>query len=434
MTSILTPYRRPGSLYKLAADKPSLALDTMVTPEVDTGAMSATALICSSTIDWDDEVIDPAGVEFESRYKANPVVLWEHGFNPEIPFPIGKCETPEGKLALTLAKGGIEATSFHTNKTRESEQIFDLIVEKIIRAASIHVDPLASQPHAIGSKRCTLYPKSSLLEWSWCCMGANPDAVAKVLGLNRLAGSVIIESLAKTLRPLVPQRRLFAGGWSPNSEETVDPTKPKTLAKDMDPLATEGAPPPATDPATDPALEEPSTDSPSGQVLSAIHSTIMGLLDNITAAANTYENPEAIAFVTDTLVPSLTDLMGQVDAAYSAVSGGKSNMQPDGEDVPPDEDVMKSWLSSNRSRGFQLDGYSARLKLLGTAKNLTPDQRLTVTGIVKHISALTAKARESAKPAAPESPAVSPETLRKLDETATLFKSLAADLKAIQAA
>lgn len=323
------------------------------------------------------------------------------------------------------------ADSFFTNKVRESEQIFALIEEKIVRGTSVRVDPDYSK--VVKKGLVTVYPVSSLIEWSWLALGCNPEAVAKALGRGTLAGSSICEPLLKTLKPLLPKRMNL---WSPG-ENTMATDKTKALpcddkTKAIDPAAPPpAAPPPAApDTASEPALEEPSTDSPSGQVLSAIHSSIAGLLANIAAAANTYENPDAMSFVNDTLVPALTDLASQVDAAYSACSAGKSMTPADGEDMPADEEVMKSWLSSNRSRGFQLDGYSARLKLLGTAKNLTPDQRLTVTGIVKHISGLTQKARESAKPTKPAEPTVSPELLKKLDDTSTLFKSLAADLKA----
>lgn len=446
MTSVLLPYRRPGTLYKLFADKPSLAMDTMVDPEVDTAKMSATAIICTPALDWDDEIILPEGVEWESRYKSNPVVMYEHGFIPDFALPIGKSESPDGQFTVRLAEGGIEATSYFTNKSYQSAQIFDLIVEKIVRASSIRVDPdeSAARQEIKDTKRCTVYPKSSMVEWSWCAMGANPEALAKVLGRNRLAGSPIIESLAKSLRPMLPQRRLFTGGWSPEPEEndvTTTPTNPakpegdkaKSLKKDIGDAAA-GAP--LRDKgleggeAEEPALEdEGPKESPSAQVLGAIHSSLQGLLSNIAAAANTYENPDAISFVNDTLVPVLTDLAGQVDAAYSACSGGKSMAPESGDQEPPDEDVMKSWLAGNRSRGLQLGGYASRLQLLATAKNLQPDQRLTVTGIVKHLRDLTAKARTEVKPVA--SSEVSDETLQKLANTSAVFKSLAADLKAL---
>lgn len=431
MTSTLAPYRRPGSLYKLAADKPAVAKDTLVSPVIDTERMSATAVICTPAVDWDDEVILPEGVDLETRYRGNPVVFWEHGFIPEFNTPIATSESPEGELSVMLVGGVLEGTSYFTNKNLQSAQIFDLIVEKIVRATSIHTDPTeGARPENIGGKRCLLYPKSLMLEWSWCGMGANHEALAKALGRNRLAGSPIMPSLAKSLRQFLPQRRIHGGVWSSEPEENMPTeTLPKTLAKSgSEPPAVPPAAPPPVD--NEPALEEPSTDSPSGQVLGAIHSTLQGLLDNIAAAANTYENPDAISFVTDTLVPALTDLAAQVDAAYSACSNGKS-MAADGQAPEvPDEEVVKSWLASNRSRGFQLDGYASRLRLLSSAKNLTPDQRLTVTGIVKHISGLTAKAREATKQARPADQQVSPELLKKLDETSTLFKSLATDLKA----
>lgn len=393
--------------------------------------MRASAVICTPIEDADAESILPEGIDVETRFRANPAILWNHGLDPLMPLPIARGDTADGLLGITVRNGEMVGDSYFTNRVRESEQVFCLIEEKIVRGTSVRVEPDYSK--VVKKGMVTTYPVSVLIEWSWLALGCNPEAVAKALGRGTLAGSTICEPLLKTLKPLLPKRMNL---WSPGEPNmATNPTKPaeappavaKALPGDVsagNPIIDKAAPPPASPPPAEnePALDEPSTDSPSGQVLSAVTATLQGLIDNLTAAANTYENPEAIAFVTGSLVPALTDLIGETDGIYAKVSGGKSQAKSD--DAPPDEEVLKSFLSTG-SRGAALGGYAMRLGNLATAKNLTSDQRLTVTGIVKHLSGLTAKARDSAKAKEAPKPAaeeVNPDLLKRLNDAAAKVK------------
>lgn len=193
-----------GSIRKLADE--SLLRGQVVSPSVDIQRMKATAIICTPAVDREQEVIVPSGVDF-TDYVRNPVVLWEHGSGAAIEVPIAKCEGPDGKLGLRLKGDSLEGDAYFTNKVRESEQIFDLIVEKIVRATSIHVMPLpgTKKLQTINGVRATVYPVSSMIEWSFGRIGVNPEAVLKILNTNRLAGSAICESIAKSLRPFAAQ-------------------------------------------------------------------------------------------------------------------------------------------------------------------------------------------------------------------------------------
>lgn len=193
-----------GSLRKLADD--SLLRGQVISPSVDIQRMKATAVICTPAVDREQEVILASGVDF-TDYKRNPTVLWEHGLDPSIAVPIAKCEGADGRLALRLNGDVLEGDAYFTNKVKESEQIFDLIVEKIVRATSIHVMPLAGtkKTQTINGVRATVYPQSSMIEWSFGRLGVNPEAVLKALSKNRLAGSPICESIAKSLRPMAAQ-------------------------------------------------------------------------------------------------------------------------------------------------------------------------------------------------------------------------------------
>lgn len=196
-----------GSIRKLADE--SLLRGNVISPTIDLQRMKVGGtVICTAAVDREQEVIVPSGVD-TSDYLRNPVVLWEHGIDPGIVIPIAKCETPEGRLALSLNRKTevLEGDAYFTSKVKESEQIFDLIVERIVRAASIHVMPIAGtkKTGTIEGTRVTIYPQSKMLEWSFGRIGVNPEAVRKILDKNRLAGSAISECLAKSLRPMAAQ-------------------------------------------------------------------------------------------------------------------------------------------------------------------------------------------------------------------------------------
>ncbi len=193
-----------SSVCKLADG--SLLRGQVVSPSVDIQRMRATAIICTPAVDREQEVILPEGVDF-TNYVLNPTVLWEHGLDSVITVPIAKCEDSSGKLALRMNGNRLEGDAYFTNKVRESEQIFDLIVEKIVRATSIHVIPTGGKKKAsINGVNATVYPQSSMVEWSWGRLGVNPEAVLKMLNKGRLAGSAIVPALAKSLQPFAAKR------------------------------------------------------------------------------------------------------------------------------------------------------------------------------------------------------------------------------------
>jgi hypothetical protein len=198
------PVSFSGSVRKLADE--SLLRGQVTAPSVDIQRMKATAVICTPAVDREYEVIVPSGIEF-ADYVRNPVVLWEHGLDPGISVPIAKCEDTSGKLALRMNGDNLEGDSYFTNKVRESEQVFDLIVERIVRATSVHVMPIpgTKKKASVNGVQAMVYPKSKMVEWSWGRIGVNPEAVAKILNKNRLAGSAICESLAKSLQLAAPQ-------------------------------------------------------------------------------------------------------------------------------------------------------------------------------------------------------------------------------------
>lgn len=213
LKAIGTRPKRLGGLYKCGLNDPeiaqiypmSLAMDNIGKPKTDLALMSAHAIICTATPDREKEIIQPTGGNYDF-YRTNPVVLWDHGFEPSMPTAIAKCEHPDGSMALSVvSRGGedfIEATSYFSSHNLNSEQIFHLVNDGIVRATSIHVDPKpgSMKMQTVDGAKVMVVGAWDMLEWSWANIGVNPEAVRKCLATNRLAGRPIAEGIVKSLR------------------------------------------------------------------------------------------------------------------------------------------------------------------------------------------------------------------------------------------
>ena len=155
-------------------------------PTINGSAMSATAIISTGTVDRDADLLEPSGIVLDN-YRKNPVVLWEHGLG-EVTIPIAKSEDPNGNLTVRVVGDTVEATSFFSNRSLVSEQIFQLIEDKIIRATSVQATPIDATPLRVDGLTGQHMHAWELVEWSWTGVGINPEAIAKTLGRNRLAG------------------------------------------------------------------------------------------------------------------------------------------------------------------------------------------------------------------------------------------------------
>jgi len=214
-----TPFRSFGRLYKLAAG--AMALDRLVEPAIDTTRMSASAVISTPTPDRGADVLLPEGMRVEN-YRKNPVVLWEHGLSG-IDFPIAKSEDPEGRLALAVSPAGVTATAFFTSSSPESEQIFALIAERIVRGASVRAMMLKTRPRRGPQGEIGLIVEEwDLEEWSWVAVPANPDAVAQVLHRGRLCGRSLAEPLRKSLAATMPAIPVRGVGWTAEESSARD--------------------------------------------------------------------------------------------------------------------------------------------------------------------------------------------------------------------
>lgn len=424
-----SPWQTPGTVYRLAgpagpngSSTPGLAVDTIVDPEIDTAKMTAAAIICTPAVDRQNEIIQPGGVDF-ADYTKNPVVLWEHGFNPNMPLPIARCETDDGKLDLRATPEAIEATSHFSTKSMESYQIFGLIVDRIVRATSIHIIPDETVERIVGNERVTVYPKSRMLEFSWGCIGVNPEAVARVLNTGRIGGDAICAAIAKTLRPFAPLpsrskvRVGFDNGAGNGKAKTMTPEEEAAAKKAADDAAAAaaGANGGAGGGAGDPPVDDPAADdqsTPSVRVANAVRSSLSQLMSNLEAAGNTYEDPRAKEYFGTAFMEQCKAMLTEVDGLISELGGKAAKADEGGEDdEAAAEEAMKTFLAGGVRQRLQVLGFAAPLESIASAKNLTPEQKLTVNSVMKNIRQTVNQAKASAEAAKSK---ISEEQLAKL--------------------
>lgn len=386
-----------------------LTLATQAQPYVDESAMSARATINTPREDREGDIILPMGVQLDN-YRANPVVLWEHGLG-SIDRPIAKCVTPEGDLALTITEDEITAVSYFSEKCIESLQVFHLIAEGLVRATSVRAEPIKSFAHKTkdGVMGLTL-EVWDLVEWSWGCMGVNPDAVAKILDRGTIEGDKIAPCILKSLTAVAPKPADFFKGITLPKVKTMaedttnedDKTKtelPEDKNKMEDPEAPteEEIPVEDLERMDDMMMEEDDITVPMGsKVLRSAYSALKTIKTELEAAAGPLENPEVKQLVEE-LVAQVDDMQKNIDGCHS-----KSYSEQDAlskmDDAEAEEEAgatMKS-LHSLLNRGankYRLAGLRASIKSLASAQNLTQKQRKVLVEHFKSLQRLESEAR-----------------------------------------
>lgn len=433
----ISPYTtRPGAVRKLLPGR-GLAVDTLVDLVANQADLSVPATICTPAVDREDESINPDGVEF-TEYARNPVVLWEHGFCPEIPLPIARSTDGNGVLSVRKSPGLIDATAYFSERDKTSYQIFGLIADKIIRATSIHVIPTPGtvQKRFVGGRTVTVYPQSSLLEWSFGCLGVNPESVAKTMHHGKIGGDAITEALRKTLIPWMPRARgngvgADFGGVTKCAGPCSGPEKCTACSKKEDdmsvakampmspeeeekkgtvakapaaPYADDAEAPPEEIPLEDEGGEGEDTETPldddgmkpSARVLGAVHESLLSLVANIEGAANEYENPAAVEYL-QAFVAELKEKATEVEGLIGEVSGTADMDLAEVE--PADEEVVKTWLATAPARGsrLQLAGLAGQMERLAKGAQMRPAERQQAFTLAKSVRAIAAKAEENAR-------------------------------------
>lgn len=140
-------------------------------------------------------------------YQQNPVVLFNHGEGYSL--PIGKSADQSGKLLLTIQKTKAIAEVFFAQSSAFAADIFGLVQEKILQAASVGYMPMKAKrlkqsqnqlpPDVVdispGGPNSYFggfdFVESDLMEWSIVPIGADPGALRQCLSAGKIAGEKI---------------------------------------------------------------------------------------------------------------------------------------------------------------------------------------------------------------------------------------------------
>lgn len=421
--SKVTEQRQTGRIYKLAGA--AVALDGESVAAVDERLMSATAIISTPAPDRAMDVVIPTGGRF-ADYQKNPVVLWEHGF--DFSLPIAKSEDPAGKLSLAASEANVVATSFFTNRLKESEQIFALIADKIVRGTSIRFSPTKSSVRMNDGESLYIIDEWNLEEWSWVAVGCNPEAVAAVVSKNRLAGSQIADPILKSLRPFVPLKKTQVQGADLKTGKRKMAKKLKTKAEappedEVPENETPADDTPADEPEPDAPKAESAADMPYGQqVLAACHGELSALLSNVEGAIGPLENPDVKEALAE-FVPTLQGALSLIEGAYGSAYPKGSPLKMDAPEEEEAEEAMKSFLESGKGPRLQLTGLGLRLKALTRAKNLNREQQRIVNDTIGQISRMVERAK-SVKSASKPQPGDNSDLQKQVNDLSTMFKSM----------
>lgn len=384
-------------------------MTTQSESHVDENAMSASAVISTPREDREGDIIVPMGIMLDN-YRLNPTVLWNHGLG-SIDTPIAKCLTPDGQLALEVTEDAVTATSYFTEKDELSRQIFWLIAEKLVKATSVRANPIKSSTRRASSGDIGyLLEEWDLVEWSWCDIGCNPEAVAKMLDRKRINGETICAPLLKSLTAVAPKPTEFFKGISvpkenPVAEEiTAEETEKKIKADPAD-ETTDSTKADIPDEDQEPAeeviamdeMEEDDLSVPMGsKVLRSAYSALKTLKSELEAAAGPLENPDVKQLVEE-LIAQVDDMQKSVDGCHTKSYSDQDALSKMDE-ADPEESVdatMKS-LHSLLNRGankYLLTGLRSSIKSFALGKNLTPKQRKELAGYFKSLQRLEIAAR-----------------------------------------
>jgi hypothetical protein len=360
----------------------SLALDLTGQPYVDRATMSARAVISTATADRVGDVLVPLGCQL-ANYEKNPVVLWAHGLEG-IGRPIATSRGPDGKLAVSVSKDDVQATSWFSQSSLEAAQIFELIDEGIVRATSVRETPIKSHvEHDPGVGDVLVVEEWELEEWSWCAVGVNPDAVAKALHLNRLGGQPITPSIAKSLMAVAPTLRRFGVGL-PTEKKMTDicqTTDDTSATSDGDTVV------PWDGDDTD-AGKQPY----GATVVSAVYTSLASACQNIQDAMGPLENP-AVKDGLQAILTALQDQLTALEGLFASNYPDQPELKSDDDGGDDDDEAMKAFLASGHVASLRVLGLGARLKGLIGARNLTPAQRRTLAGVAQQMAKLVAQSK-----------------------------------------
>lgn len=417
--------RRDGSV------RPLQSLDFGMLPEIDSVGMSARFRICTPRMDREGDIIEPSGVTWED-YRFAPVVKFEHGFSG-IPMPIAKSADDSGILHMSYGdpssagefEDAIYARAFFSDRHELSAQMFALIEDGFLRAASIHTLPVQGCVKSLPNNRFHAL-QSTVLEWSVATVAMNPDSYAKalvgdsalaevlnlqldaankILERGTLASGSILPSLAKCLSSVLPAKKPIVLGHDPKEETMskkmtsaeIAKLTPIALAKAMcDPTAYDAetlkqirAMAKSYDDPSEDAMAKADVPAPEDDPAATAADTSTAETESPDVADTTTSDVSPGADFLSAIHSAINDLVSKLDAANKATEkpevlefakqfadslrtelasceGAYSSIYPDAPGLSPaeepaDAEMVKSWVSQNSKSAYQLEGLASRL-------------------------------------------------------------------------
>ncbi len=154
--------------------------------KADDDANTFTAVISTSAVDRDNEVIVAKGISFD-RFMKNPVVLFGHDHHS---LPVGKAMNIRSRGSKVIARVKAAPTEF-------GQEVFALIKGGFLNAISIGFDPfkdrdfgpptdaeIKKNPELAGVDR--IFRKVDLLEFSVVNVPSNPEALITAVGKGKI--------------------------------------------------------------------------------------------------------------------------------------------------------------------------------------------------------------------------------------------------------
>lgn len=430
---------------------------------LDRRAMTAEAVISTESLDYSRQVVVTDGVRL-SNYARNPVVLFEHGLSVwKLPLAISTDDS--GQLWVNKRVGAdgqnfIEAKSFHApviENAPAAYQYFGLIDAGVLRATSVQLIPSSVGVYADrDGKKFEVLEESDLVEWSWCSLGVNPEAVAKsltdvaretiraahqlqtdcalaVLEKGSVGNERLLPAVRKSLQSLVPQATPSTPGFDfeeqPMANDLTDTTQqppegqitadgePVTKAIDADRVDSledlESEPEAAEEPGevlesesaetgegeTEEVAEPAPTQAPLGAVrLEELHQGLRGFSEYFESQFAAVENDKVLAGV--------EGVMGQLGAMIAEVEGVYADAYPNRQ-LPegPETDAgagdgegefdaqLKSLIAGDQRASFQTRGTIGALRRLLASDRIPSGERKSLDMICKSLSTLHERAK-----------------------------------------
>lgn len=186
---------------------------------VDEGKMCATFVISTDDPDRVDDVVTTKGI-YLGNFRGNPIAFYGHQQAQSIILPIGKwADRESNRCTIRLEEHRAIGTCYFSQRSKQAADVFDLVVEGILRATSIGFNPMEEpQPrdgrksNPISLQRGFVFPKVDLLEVSIVGIPAQPTATLVREYLDSVKGQKLDATVRKCLGSLCEPAPVWSNG------------------------------------------------------------------------------------------------------------------------------------------------------------------------------------------------------------------------------